>query len=69
MAVAVAVADGGGPLATRVKSMMWTLGPFDRGSYAGNVSGSAAVAVPVAVAEEVAGGALFSPAFRDRSGW
>lgn len=60
MPVAVA---GGGPLATRVKSMMWTLGPVDRGSYAGNVSGSAAVAVV-----EEAGGALFSPAFRDRSG-
>lgn len=52
---------GGGPLATRVKSMMWTLGPVDRGSYAGNVSGSATAAIPVAV--------LFSPAFRDRSGW
>ena len=64
MTVAVAVVVGGGPLATRVKSMMWTLGPVDRGAYAGNISGSAAPAL-----EEVAGGALFSPAFSDRSGW
>lgn len=49
VAVAVAVVDGGGPRAARVMSMMWTLGPVGRGSYAGNDSGSAAV-----VAVEVA---------------
>lgn len=67
MTVAVTVVAGGGPLATRVKSMICTLGPVDRGSYAGNVSDSTVVAVPAVV--EVAGGALFSPAFRDMSGW